>query len=88
MFAREIHYIEDIPATIADEAKLQEYREKILGGDVLIARRFISVEKIVAIRRYLEGIGKHSLPNYHLIPLLSNPNLRRLQYLRAQTHRL
>ena len=85
MFARDIHYIEDISATIADEAKLQEIRDKILGGDVFIARRFISLEKIVAIRRYLEGIGTNSLPNYHLVEK-GCPNFHRMDRWDPRAH--
>lgn len=85
MFARNIHYIDDIPATIADEDRVREIRDNILSGDVYIARSFMSADKVEKIRGYLERVGANSLPNYHPVER-GCPNFHRMDRWDPRAH--
>ncbi|HJL43779.1 MAG TPA: hypothetical protein RMG48_20895 [Myxococcales bacterium LLY-WYZ-16_1] len=54
-------------ALVRDDDRVAEIRERIQGGDVYIARRVVSRERLEPIRDYLRRVGRNSLPNYHPI---------------------
>ena len=85
MYAREIRYIEDIEAALADESLTTRMREGLLEGDVYIARHFMPRDQILKIREYLEGIGRHSLPNYQPIEPAC-PNFHRIDRWDPRAH--
>jgi len=67
VFARDLRFREDHGSALESAVKLQELREGISAGDVYVFRRVYEPEELVPIRRYLEGVGRTSLPNYHRI---------------------
>ena len=85
MFAKDIHYFDDIPATLTDEKNVANMREMILDGHSFIGRKFMTEDRIAAIRRYLEGIGSSSLPNYHPVET-GCPNFHRIDRWDPRAH--
>jgi hypothetical protein len=77
MHAREICFLDDIAKAVSDEAQIARMRADILAGDVYIAKNFMSKQRVLEIRSYLEGIGRSSLPNYQRIEPAC-PNFHRI----------
>jgi hypothetical protein len=61
---RQLQWIDDHSALLADEARLQQVRDDIAAGDIYIARRQFDGAVLQDLRAYLEGVGRGSLPNY------------------------
>jgi len=74
---RDVRWIDDHAALLADDARLAAVREDIAAGDVYIARRVIDPDLLAEWRSYLEGVGRGSLPNYAPIEA-GAPNFHRM----------
>lgn len=85
MYAREIKFIEDLESAVSDKSLVARMRAGILEGDVYIAKEFMSKEELLKIRKYLEGIGRNSLPNYQRIERAC-PNFHRIDWWDPRAH--
>lgn len=85
MFSREIHEFDDHDQVLADPKRIAEIRRGLLEGDVYIARSVIPKDKLLAIREYLIGIGRTSLPNYRAIEPRC-PNFHRIDRWDPRAH--
>ena len=85
VFAREVHTLDDHDAALADAERLAVMRENIRAGDTYVARQVVPKETLVRIRRYLENIGRSSIPNYH--PIAEGcPNFHRMNRWDPRSH--
>jgi len=85
MHLRDILFFDDLRAVLEDSRRVQELREGILAGDVYVFRHFLSLEKILEIRGYLEDVGRGSLPNYQRIEP-NCPNFHRMDRWDPRAH--
>jgi len=85
MHLREIRYLDDLRAAVADEKVVGRMRDDILNGDVYIVRGFLEKERVLKIRDYLGGIGRNSLPNYQRIEK-GCPNFHRMDRWDPRAH--
>lgn len=74
---RDLKWIDNAAALLADEIRLQQVRADIAAGDVYVARRQFDPLLVQEVRHYLEGVGRGSLPNY--APIAAGaPNFHRM----------
>ena len=85
MFIRTIHEFDDHDEVLVDPSRIAQMRKDLLDGDVYIARRVVPKEKLLAIREYLIGIGRGSLPNYRSIEPRC-PNFHRIDRWDPRAH--
>jgi hypothetical protein len=79
MYARNIHYADDLPRIVQDDRLIATMRGNILEGDVYIVRQAIRRDLVLKIREYLTAVGKSSIPNY--LPIAEGcPNFHRINY--------
>lgn len=74
---RELRWIDDAAALLADDRRLQQVRDDVAAGDIYIARGQFDPALLGEIRTYLEGVGRGSLPNYAPIEA-GAPNFHRM----------
>jgi len=79
MLARKTHTVEDIAKLLGDPGTIARMRSEIQQGDVYVVKDVVPREKVGAIRRYLENVGRSSLPNYQKIEP-GAPNFHRVNY--------
>ncbi len=76
VFARDICYFNQ-EEVLDHPKKISLMKEKILAGDIYIAKRVYPPEMVLEIRDYLKRVGQNSLPNYHPIEE-GAPNFHRM----------
>lgn len=76
-FAKKIHIIDNILEIISNKKLIYKMTENIKDGDAYIIKKVIKHELIDEIVKYLEKIGKGSLPNYQKIEY-GCPNFHRI----------
>lgn len=79
MFAKEIRTLAHIDTLLSDAKAIEEMQARLAEGDIYLIKGLVRKETIGQIRRYLEGIGKNSLPNYQAIEP-GCPNFHRLNH--------
>ena len=62
---------------LVDSQKIESIRTYITQGDVCVIKEIVPKKAIFQIRTYLEGVARHSLPNYQPIKV-GCPNFHRL----------
>jgi hypothetical protein len=74
---RNLYWIDDQAALLANALRLEDVRANIGAGDIYIARRQFDPDLLQEMRQYLESVGRGSLPNY--MPIEEGaPNFHRM----------
>ncbi len=85
MHARNIQEFDDWIALLGDPDRVASMKADLEQGDVFIGRRFLSKDRVLRIREYLQGLALNSLPNYE--PIVPNcPNFHRIDRWDPRAH--
>ena len=79
LYAGEIHQINDHSEILNDPDCTNHMRQRLLHGDLYIARKVFEPKQLGEIKSYLTAVGQSSLPNYHKIEP-GAPNFHRLNH--------
>lgn len=85
MHVRDIHVLENLERILDDESRIAEMRAGLLAGDVYIFKGVETRENIRKYRKYAEGVGRGSMPNYRRIEQ-GTPNFHRMDRWDPRAH--